>query len=97
MPSAGNWVTWSFALAVMRPSLAAPSAAHARATLCGLHGDGAAREPPGPRFGVATQYTHFGTLQNGGEEVPNPFEQRLDSVIAQVVRAGSSCRGWACS
>jgi hypothetical protein len=39
----------------------------------------------GPRLGVATQYTHYGTLQDGSEPVPNPFGQRLNSVITQVV------------
>ena len=39
----------------------------------------------GPRLAVATQYTHFGTLQDGGHEVPNPDGQRLDSVVTQVV------------
>jgi hypothetical protein len=39
----------------------------------------------GPRLGVATQYTHYGTLQDGSEPVPNPFGQRLDSVITQVL------------
>jgi hypothetical protein len=39
----------------------------------------------GPRLGVALQYTHFGTLQDGGREVPNPEGESIDSVITQVV------------
>ena len=84
MPSARNWVTWSFALAVATIA-GAPSAAHA-CDICAVYTATEQSESrPGPRFGVATQYTHFGTLQNGSEEVPNPFGQRLDSVITQVV------------
>jgi len=84
MPSARNWVTWSFALAVATTA-GAPSAALA-CDICAVYTATEQSESrPGPRFGVATQYTHFGTLQNGSEEVPNPFGQRLDSVITQVV------------
>lgn len=39
----------------------------------------------GPRVGVATQYTHFGTLQEDGREVPNPDHESLDSVVTQLV------------
>jgi hypothetical protein len=39
----------------------------------------------GPRAGVAVQYSHFGTLQDGGEEVPNPEGESIDSVITQIV------------
>jgi hypothetical protein len=39
----------------------------------------------GPRAGVAVQYTHFGTLQDGGREVPNPDDEKIDSVITQLV------------
>jgi hypothetical protein len=34
---------------------------------------------------VAEQFTHFGTLQYEGEEVPNPTDQHLDSSITQLV------------
>jgi hypothetical protein len=34
--------------------------------------------------GVAEQYTHFGTLQQDGHEVPNEVGQYLDSSISQV-------------
>ena len=39
----------------------------------------------GPSLGIATQYTHYGTLEDNGEEVPNPEGEKLDSVITQVV------------
>ena len=35
--------------------------------------------------GVGEQYTHFGTLQQGGHEVANPAGQRLDSSITQLL------------
>jgi hypothetical protein len=34
---------------------------------------------------VAEQFTHFGTLQRDGDEVPNPADQHLDSSITQLV------------
>ncbi|MFL6531529.1 MAG: hypothetical protein ACJ8KX_13760 [Chthoniobacterales bacterium] len=36
-------------------------------------------------FAVAEQFTHFGTLQLEGAEVPNPTGQYLDSSITQLV------------
>ncbi len=39
----------------------------------------------GPALGVAEQFTHFGTLRRGGDEVENPFDERIDSSITQVV------------
>lgn len=36
-------------------------------------------------LGVAEQFTHFGTLQFEGSEVPNPTSQHLDSSITQAV------------
>jgi hypothetical protein len=38
----------------------------------------------GFHVGVAEQFTHFGTVQQDGKEVPNEFGQRLDSSILQV-------------
>jgi hypothetical protein len=38
----------------------------------------------GPFFGVAEQFTHFGTLQDEGEKVPNPTGQYLDSSVSQL-------------
>jgi hypothetical protein len=34
--------------------------------------------------GVAEQYTHFGTLQDAGHEVPNPIDQHLESSVSQL-------------
>ena len=39
----------------------------------------------GPRAGLAVQYTHYGTLRENGDRVPNPEHQSLDSVITQVL------------
>jgi hypothetical protein len=39
----------------------------------------------GPRLGVAVQYTHFGSLQDDGHEVPNPEDESIDSAITQLV------------
>src|ERR1041384_2569054 len=33
--------------------------------------------------GVAEQFTHYGTLQDDGERVPNDLHQHLDSSISQ--------------
>lgn len=39
----------------------------------------------GPFLGVAEQFTHFGTLQRDGREVPDSSGQYLDSSITQAV------------
>lgn len=39
----------------------------------------------GVRLGLAEQYTRFGTLQQGGEKVPNPANEWLNSSITQFV------------
>ena len=39
----------------------------------------------GPSLGLATQYTHFGTLQENGHEVPNPNGEYVESVITQLL------------
>lgn len=41
--------------------------------------------PDGFYVAIAEQFTHFGTLQLDGEEVPNPTGQYLDSSITQFV------------
>jgi hypothetical protein len=52
-----------------------------------LNGTGPLRPGPaaGIYFAIAEQFTHFGTLQLEGEEVPNPTDQHLDSSITQLV------------
>lgn len=54
--------------------------------LCAIYAPGQAPGDLGlgPIVGVAEQYTHFGTLQLDGTEVPNPAGQYLDSSISQV-------------
>lgn len=39
----------------------------------------------GPFAGVAEQFTYFGTLQQDGQEVPNPADQFLASSITQLL------------
>ncbi len=39
----------------------------------------------GPMVGVAEQFSHFGTLQRGGDEVANPFGEKIDSSITQIL------------
>jgi hypothetical protein len=34
---------------------------------------------------IAEQFTHFGTVQLDGREIPNPTDQHLDSAITQIV------------
>ncbi len=64
------------------------AAGHAPACdLCAIYtameAQGSART--GLFLGAAEQFTHFGTLQFDGREVPNPSGQRLDSSIAQAI------------
>jgi len=54
--------------------------------VCAVYTPPEMQEPrTGLRLGVAEQFTHFGTLQNDGEEVPNPQDEYLDSSITQFV------------
>lgn len=39
----------------------------------------------GFRLGTAEQFTRYTTLQDGSEEVPNPYNERLNSSITQVL------------
>lgn len=54
--------------------------------LCAVYSISQAHGEIGTGFsaGVAEQFTHFGTLQDSGEEVPNEVGQRLDSSISQL-------------
>ena len=51
---------------------------------CAIYTAAEAHDGSGFYGGVAEQFTHFGTMQNEGQVVPNPAGQQLDSVIAQV-------------
>jgi len=55
--------------------------------ICALYAAHEARGDIGKGLyaGVAEQFTHFGTLQEDGEEVSNPADQELDSSITQVL------------
>jgi hypothetical protein len=54
--------------------------------ICSVYSATEARGEIGKGFfaGVAEQYTHFGTLQLEGDEVPNPGNQYLDSSVSQL-------------
>ena len=39
----------------------------------------------GPRLGLAQQFTHFGTLEDGGRKAANPAGERIDSSITQLI------------
>ncbi len=54
--------------------------------LCAIYSASRARAEVGAGVftGVAEQFTHFGTLQFEGSEIPNPAGQYLDSSISQV-------------
>ncbi len=54
--------------------------------LCAVYSATEARGEIGQGWcaGVAEQFTHFGTLQEDGREVPNDVGQRLDSSITQL-------------
>src|SRR5512136_132659 len=66
-------------------AVAAPMAA--ACDLCAIYAAGHARGEIGRGLfaGAAEQFTHFGTLQEDGHEVPNPTGQFLDSSITQVL------------
>src|SRR4030095_2260728 len=54
--------------------------------LCSIYSATEARGEIGRGFfaGVAEQFTHFGTLQEEGDEVANPADQFMDSSISQL-------------
>jgi hypothetical protein len=54
--------------------------------LCSIYSATEARGEIGRGFfaGAAEQFTHFGTLQQDGEEVGNPSDQFLDSSVSQL-------------
>jgi len=54
--------------------------------LCAVYSVAQAQGQIGKGFsaGVAQQFTHFGTLQDSGEEVPDEVGQTLDSSISQL-------------
>jgi hypothetical protein len=55
--------------------------------LCAVYSANQAHGERGKGFyaGVAEQYTHFGTMQLDGVEVPNTVDQHLDSFVSQVL------------
>jgi hypothetical protein len=54
--------------------------------LCAVYSASQAQGQTGKGFlaGVAEQFTHFGTMQEDGNEVPNEVGQYLDSSVSQV-------------
>ena len=67
--------------------LASLTVARVRACdLCAIYAAEQAKESkPGWSAGVFEQYTYFGTLQEDGDKVSNPANQKLDSSITQLV------------
>jgi len=54
--------------------------------LCAVYTATEAKEVrPGWSVGVFEQFTHFGTLRENGDEVPDAVGQRLDSSITQLI------------
>ena len=54
--------------------------------LCAIYTTTEAREDQtGFRVGLGTQFTYFHTLQNNGEEVPNPDGEKIASSITQFM------------
>jgi hypothetical protein len=52
--------------------------------LCAIYTTTEAREDQtGFRVGLGTQFTYFHTLQNNGEEIPNPYGEKIASSISQ--------------
>jgi hypothetical protein len=53
--------------------------------LCAIYrADEAKESTPGFNVGVFEQFTHFGTLQKNGREIPNTADQYMDSSITQL-------------
>jgi hypothetical protein len=68
---------------VLLGALAAPSSA---CDLCAIYMTTELQAThTGVFIGVAEQFTHFGTLQNDGDEIANPFDEFIDSSITQFV------------
>ncbi len=76
--------TLALTAAVLTACVACPSSA---CELCAIYSASQARGEvgQGPFLGVAEQFTHYGTLQSEGSEVPNPTGQYLDSSVSQVL------------
>lgn len=54
--------------------------------LCAIYrGDEAKTSKPGFSLGIFEQFTHFGTLQDSGNKVPNEAGQYMDSSITQII------------
>lgn len=69
---------------VAAAALAGPSTTNA-CDVCAVYTATEQRESRlGPRIGIATQYSHFGTLQENGHEVPNPEGEYIHSSITQL-------------
>jgi len=70
---------------LLATSLVRPSLTHA-CDICAIYTATEQRESrTGPRLGLATQYSHYATVEDDGEEVANPAGQYMDSVVTQLV------------
>lgn len=83
----GGRRTWSRPLAAVLALVASTSAAPAEACdVCAVYTATELREGrTGFAIGVAEQFSRFGTLRDGGDEVANPFDEKIDSSITQLV------------
>jgi len=74
----------NFIYAVLAAASAQPVLA---CDLCSVYAANEARGKIGKGIfaGVAEQFTHFGTLQEDGREVPNDANQSLDSSVTQIL------------
>src|SRR6267378_3189934 len=74
----------NFVYAVLAAASAQPVLA---CDLCSVYAANEARGEIGKGVfaGVAQQFTHFGTLQEDGREVPNDANQFLDSSVTQLL------------
>ena len=74
---------WLLSVPVSLTFIASPAAA---CDVCAIYTATEMREEKvGLRLGVAEQFSDFSTLQQGGVEVPNPYDEHLFSSITQLV------------
>jgi len=72
--------------AVMLLLIAGASSAVMACDICAIYPATEMQETrTGLRLGLAQQYSHFTTLQKDGDEIANPDDERLDSVITQFL------------
>jgi hypothetical protein len=75
-----------FSVSLAAAMLCAGDAGHA-CDLCAVYNASAARgeHKSGWHASLAQQFTHSGTLQENGEEIPNPIDQFRDSSVTSLL------------